>query len=107
LKINAILPLTAEESFGGLCNFAYGARCRWMAYAPAQFAIVILSGRDHDGNSKRPGGCEIIQLGRRPVPPRACVVENRTYVRIFLADMPITPRKFERTVLARNYAAVA
>ncbi len=38
---------------------------------------------------------------------RACVVENRTYVRIFLADMPMTPRKFERTVLAGNYAAVA
>ena len=33
------------------------------------------------------GGCEIIQFGRRPIPPRACVVENRTYVRMFLADM--------------------
>ncbi|MFZ1047806.1 MAG: hypothetical protein WAN52_19540 [Pseudolabrys sp.] len=32
-------------------------------------------------------GCEIIQFGRRPIPPRACVFENRTYVRIFLADM--------------------
>ncbi|MGC2437638.1 MAG: hypothetical protein WA478_13215 [Pseudolabrys sp.] len=32
-------------------------------------------------------GCEIIQFGRRPIPPRACVVENRTYVRMFLADM--------------------
>lgn len=32
-------------------------------------------------------GCEIIQFGLRPIPPRACVFENRTYVRIFLADM--------------------
>jgi len=32
-------------------------------------------------------GCEIIQFGRRPIPPRACVVENRTHVRMFLADM--------------------
>ena len=31
--------------------------------------------------------CEIIQFGRRPIPPRACVVENRTHVRMFLADM--------------------
>jgi DNA-binding response OmpR family regulator len=31
--------------------------------------------------------CEIIQFGRRPVPPRACVVENRIHVRMFLADM--------------------
>jgi hypothetical protein len=39
------------------------------------------------GNNNGQGGCEIIQFGRRPVPPRACVVENRTYVRMFLADM--------------------
>jgi len=39
------------------------------------------------GNNNGQGGCEIIQFGRRPVPPRACVVENRTYVRIFLADI--------------------
>src|SRR5262245_27699059 len=32
-------------------------------------------------------GCEIIQFGRRPVPPRACVIENRIHVRMFLADM--------------------
>ena len=32
-------------------------------------------------------GCEIIQFSRRPVPPRACVVENRIHVRMFLADM--------------------
>jgi len=38
-------------------------------------------------NNNGQGGCEIIQFGRRPVPPRACVVENRTYVRMFLADM--------------------
>jgi len=38
-------------------------------------------------NNNGQGGCEIIQFGRRPVPPRACVVENRTYVRSFLADM--------------------
>ena len=30
---------------------------------------------------------EIVQFGRRPVPPRACVVENKTHVRMFLADM--------------------
>ena len=38
-------------------------------------------------NNNGQGGCEIIRFGRRPVPPRACVVENRTYVRTFLADM--------------------
>src|SRR5262249_51287171 len=32
-------------------------------------------------------GCEIIQFGHRPIPPRACIVENRTHVRMFLADM--------------------
>jgi EAL domain-containing protein (putative c-di-GMP-specific phosphodiesterase class I) len=32
-------------------------------------------------------GAEIIQFGRRPIPPRACVVENRTHVRMFLTDM--------------------
>ena len=31
--------------------------------------------------------CEIIQFGRRPVPPRACVIENRIHVRMFLAEM--------------------
>src|SRR4029450_1909546 len=31
--------------------------------------------------------CEIIQFSRRPVPPRACVVEDRIHVRLFLADM--------------------
>ena len=30
---------------------------------------------------------EIIQFGRRPIPPRACVVEKKTHVRMFLADM--------------------
>lgn len=40
--------------------------------------------RDDHGEQK---GCEIIQFGRRPIPPRACVVENRTHVRMFLADM--------------------
>lgn len=39
------------------------------------------------GNNNGQGGCEIIQFGRRPIPPRTCVVENRTYVRMFLADM--------------------
>jgi EAL domain-containing protein (putative c-di-GMP-specific phosphodiesterase class I) len=32
-------------------------------------------------------GCEIIQFGPRPIPPRTCVIENRTHVRMFLADM--------------------
>lgn len=30
---------------------------------------------------------EIVPFGRRPIPPRACVVENKTHVRMFLADM--------------------
>jgi EAL domain-containing protein (putative c-di-GMP-specific phosphodiesterase class I) len=30
---------------------------------------------------------EVVQFGRRPVPPRACVVDSKTYVRTFLADM--------------------
>ena len=38
-----------------------------------------------DNNDHRRG--EIIQFGRRPIPPRACVVENKGHVRMFLADM--------------------
>ena len=30
---------------------------------------------------------KIIQFGRRPIPPRACIVENKTHVRTFLAEM--------------------
>jgi EAL domain-containing protein (putative c-di-GMP-specific phosphodiesterase class I) len=30
---------------------------------------------------------EIIPFGRRPIPPRACIVENKTHVRTFLAEM--------------------
>src|SRR5215831_6280171 len=30
---------------------------------------------------------EVVQFGRRPIPPRAAVVENKTHVRTFLADM--------------------
>jgi hypothetical protein len=52
-----------------------------------QFALVdfVRDGTITGNNGQ--GGCEIIQFGRRPIPPRACVVENRTYVRMFLADM--------------------
>ena len=39
--------------------------------------------RDH--SDERRG--EIVQFGRRPIPPRACVVENKTHVRMFLAEM--------------------
>lgn len=30
---------------------------------------------------------EIVPFGRRPIPPRACIVENKTHVRTFLAEM--------------------
>jgi EAL domain-containing protein (putative c-di-GMP-specific phosphodiesterase class I) len=30
---------------------------------------------------------EIVQFGRRPIQPRACIVENKTHVRMFLAEM--------------------
>ena len=30
---------------------------------------------------------EVVPFGRRPIPPRACVVENKTHVRTFLAEM--------------------
>ena len=30
---------------------------------------------------------EVVPFGRRPVPPRACVLENKMHVRTFLADM--------------------
>ena len=39
--------------------------------------------RDH--NDERRG--EVVQFGRRPIPPRACIVENKTHVRMFLAEM--------------------
>ncbi len=39
--------------------------------------------RDH--SDERRG--EIVQFGRRPIPPRACIVENKTHVRMFLAEM--------------------
>jgi len=38
-----------------------------------------------DHNDQRRG--EIVQFGRRPIPPRACIVENKTHVRMFLAEM--------------------
>ena len=30
---------------------------------------------------------DVIPFGRRPIPPRACIVENKTHVRTFLAEM--------------------
>jgi EAL domain-containing protein (putative c-di-GMP-specific phosphodiesterase class I) len=30
---------------------------------------------------------EVVPFGRRPIPPRACVLENKTHVRTFLAEM--------------------
>src|SRR6476646_8657069 len=30
---------------------------------------------------------EVVPFGRRPIPPRACVLENKMHVRTFLADM--------------------
>jgi EAL domain-containing protein (putative c-di-GMP-specific phosphodiesterase class I) len=30
---------------------------------------------------------DVVPFGRRPIPPRTCVVENKTHVRTFLADM--------------------
>ena len=33
------------------------------------------------GNSNGQGGCEIIQFGRRPVPPRACQSSQSTDIR--------------------------
>ena len=38
-----------------------------------------------DNSNQRRG--EVIQFGRRPIPPRACVVENKGHVRMFLAEM--------------------
>jgi EAL domain-containing protein (putative c-di-GMP-specific phosphodiesterase class I) len=38
-----------------------------------------------DQNDERRG--EIVQFGRRPIPPRVCIVENKTHVRMFLAEM--------------------
>jgi len=44
-------------------------------------------GRDmtEDHSGERRG--EVVRFGRRPIPPRACVVENRPHVRMFLAEM--------------------
>ena len=39
-----------------------------------------------DDNRDECGG-EVVQFGRRPIPPRACVVENKTHVRTFLSEM--------------------
>ncbi|HEY6023858.1 MAG TPA: EAL domain-containing response regulator [Pseudolabrys sp.] len=39
----------------------------------------------HDRDNENRG--EIVQFGRRPIPPRACIVENKTHVRMFLAEM--------------------
>ena len=38
----------------------------------------------HQNNERRG---KIIQFGRRPIPPRVCIVENKTHVRMFLAEM--------------------
>lgn len=39
----------------------------------------------HDHSDESWG--KVIQFGRRPIPPRACIVENKTHVRMFLAEM--------------------
>jgi len=54
-----------------------------------QIAARPMLGRDRtmvDDHSEQRRG-EIVQFGRRPIPPRACVVENKTHVRMFLAEM--------------------
>jgi hypothetical protein len=60
-----------------------------MFYPARKIAVRQISGRDgsmiNDNSDEHRG--EIVQFGRRPVPPRACVVENKTHVRMFLADM--------------------
>ena len=30
---------------------------------------------------------EVVPFGRRPIPPRACIVENKTHVRTFITEM--------------------
>jgi EAL domain-containing protein (putative c-di-GMP-specific phosphodiesterase class I) len=60
-----------------------------MSYAPSQkFCVTFFcEGRAMtDDNIEHLGG-EIIPFSRRPIPPRVCVVENKTHVRMFLADM--------------------
>jgi hypothetical protein len=55
----------------------------------AQFAAWPILGRDVamiDERSALEMG-EVVPFGRRPIPPRACVLENKTHVRTFLAEM--------------------
>jgi hypothetical protein len=60
-----------------------------MFYAALKIVVRKISGRDgtmiDDCDNERWG--EIVQFGRRPIPPRACVVDKKTHVRMFLADM--------------------
>jgi EAL domain-containing protein (putative c-di-GMP-specific phosphodiesterase class I) len=55
----------------------------------AQFPAWPILGRDtamiDDRSALEIGG--VVPFGRRPIPPRACVVENRPHVRTFLAEM--------------------
>src|SRR6185503_13094646 len=54
-----------------------------------QFAAWPFLGRDAAMIDDRSalGMGEVVPFGRRPIPPRACVLENKTHVRTFLAEM--------------------
>jgi EAL domain-containing protein (putative c-di-GMP-specific phosphodiesterase class I) len=77
-----------KESFGGLV-------LRSLAAAPQEcfMQATIQHGTSRGGtdamiddrNALQRG--EVVPFGRRPIPPRACVLENKTHVRAFLAEM--------------------
>src|SRR5262245_50819559 len=77
-----------KESFGGLVLRSLAAapqECFMQAanpYGPSWGGTAAMV----DDRSASGMG-EVVPFGRRPIPPRACVLENKTHVRTFLADM--------------------
>src|ERR1044072_9006297 len=76
-------PLTAGRNVCALCAVdRRRARCKKCFMRPR------ISGRDRAPSKRtKAGRANIIQFGRRPIPPRACVIEDKTHVRMFLAEM--------------------
>jgi EAL domain-containing protein (putative c-di-GMP-specific phosphodiesterase class I) len=77
-----------KESFDGLT-------LRHLAAAPQEcfMQAAIQHGPSWGGTAamvddrNTSGFGEVVPFGRRPIPPRACVLENKTHVRTFLAEM--------------------
>src|SRR6185437_3497177 len=78
------IPLTAGRNGCGLSPAAVDERVALNVLCRRKFPGGIAAMIDERIET---GRGEVIQFGRRPIPPRACIIENKTHVRLFLAEM--------------------